>query len=70
MKPDEYNVQGRLICVMKEYLGDGVYMEFDGVDIILTTEDGISIQNRIVLEPSLWQALIDFIQSRIAEQEG
>lgn len=33
------------------YLGDGVYADFDGFGIVLTTEDGIEVTNRIVLEP-------------------
>jgi hypothetical protein len=39
--------------VKKVYLGDGVYAEYDGYNVILTTENGISITNRIVLEPEV-----------------
>lgn len=39
---------------MKRYLGDGVYANFDGYNIVLTTEDGYSETNRIVLE---WEVL-------------
>lgn len=35
----------------KSYLGDGAYVEFDGFSVHLTTEDGISTTNRVVLEP-------------------
>lgn len=41
----------------KKYLGDGVYADFDGCNITLTTEDGISTTNRIVLEPEVREAL-------------
>ena len=39
---------------MKSYLGDAVYAELEGADVILTTEDGIvNPTNRIVLEPEV-----------------
>lgn len=41
----------------KQYIGDAVYADFDGYNIILTTEDGIQTTNRIVLEPEVWNAL-------------
>lgn len=34
----------------KEYLGDAVYVEFDGFGVKLTTSDGISDTNTIVME--------------------
>lgn len=46
----------------KEYLGDGVYAEFDGYSIVLTTEDGISATNTIVLEPEVYTHLFDYVQ--------
>ena len=44
----------------KDYLGDGVYVDIDErmPGIVLTTEDGISIQNTIFLEPSVYVALL------------
>lgn len=47
----------------KEYLGDGVYAEipYPGT-IILTTEDGISATNEIVLEPEVISAFETFIR--------
>ena len=44
----------------KRYIGDGVYAEFDGFNIILTTENGISVTNRIILEPEVYRALMDY----------
>lgn len=41
----------------KEYLGDGVYANFDGFQIVLTTEDGIRATNTICLEPAVMTAL-------------
>ncbi len=46
---------------MKQYLGDGVYVDCDGYALILTTEDGIRETNRIVLEPEVWAALADYV---------
>lgn len=47
---------------LASYLGDGVYADFDGFSIILTTEDGISITNRIVLEPEVLAALTTYVE--------
>lgn len=46
----------------KEYLGDSVYAEADGDDIILTTENGDigDPSNIIVLEPTVFSALVRF----------
>ena len=46
----------------KEYLGDGVYTEQDEFEnVVLTTENGLLTTNRIVLEPQVLQALLDFL---------
>jgi hypothetical protein len=42
---------------MKTYLGDGVYADYDGHHIILTTEDGVVATNLIYLEPAVLNAL-------------
>lgn len=44
----------------KEYLGDGVYVSFDGYGVVLTTENGLGATNRIVLEPEVMLALADW----------
>lgn len=49
----------------KQYIGDGVYVDFDGFSLILTTENGISVTNTIVLEPDVWRALIEYVKSLI-----
>lgn len=43
----------------KTYLGDGVYVEFDDrtLDVVLTTENGVAVTNRIVLEPEVLDSL-------------
>jgi len=37
----------------KRYIGDGVYVAFDGFAIWLTTENGIAETNKICLEPEV-----------------
>ncbi len=44
----------------KEYLGDGVYLDFDGFHIILTTEDGVSVTNTIFLEPEFPEQIVQY----------
>lgn len=47
----------------KEYIGDGVYAEFDKYNsVVLTTENGIEVTNRIVLEPEVLAALLNWLQ--------
>ena len=55
---------------MKRYLGDSVYAQFNGYEIILTTENGISVTNTIVLEPevaSAFEAFISEVKSGVDE---
>ena len=47
----------------KLYLGDGVYVSFDGFSLILTTENRIETTNEIFLEPDTYSALQDFVKS-------
>ena len=48
----------------KLYLGDGVYVDHDGFNLILTTENGISVTNEIFLEPDIFEALKRYAESR------
>ena len=43
------------------YIGDGVYATLDGDRMDLITHDGCEVTNRIVLEPEVWQALLDYV---------
>lgn len=45
----------------KRYLGDGVYAQQEGMDLVLTTENGIEITNRIVLELEVLNALAIYL---------
>jgi len=57
----------------KVYLGDGVYVDFDGYQIVLTTEDGISVTNTIYLEPNIYASLVAYVgqlSDKLKEQKG
>lgn len=55
---------------LRAYLGDGVYIEFDGFLLLLTTEDGIRATNTIVLEPDVWLALKAYVARLEADAKG
>jgi len=42
---------------MKQYIGDSVYVDFDGHDIVLTTPN-----NRIVLESKVYESLLKWVE--------
>ncbi len=46
---------------LKEYLGDSVYAEWDGLGVVLTTENGYGPSNRIVLEAEVLNALDKYL---------
>lgn len=50
---------------MKAYLGDGVYAERTPQGIVLTTENGISITNSIVLEPEVLSAFMEWLKPQL-----
>lgn len=52
----------------KEYLGDSVYVSFDGLMFTLTTENGLGPTNTIHLEPAVLNAFHDFVQRVKAQQ--
>jgi len=48
----------------KRYLGDGVYAQIEDYgDLILTTENGVRVTNRIVLEPAVLLSLLKFVKA-------
>ena len=47
----------------KRYLGDGVYAEYDGYGIVLTTSNGIEETNKIYFEDEVVRALLEFIDT-------
>lgn len=46
----------------KAYLGDGVYALLEFRRLVLTTEDGYTVTNRIVLGPEEWTALMEYVE--------
>jgi hypothetical protein len=44
----------------RTYLGDGVFADFDGYQIVLTAENGIEVTNRVYLEPAVFAALVQY----------
>ena len=47
---------------MSAYLGDGVYVEWDQVGLVLTASDGHRVTDRIVLEPRAYTALVAYVE--------
>lgn len=55
---------------LKRYIGDGVYVDYDGnLGLVLTTEDGVNVTNRIVLEPMVYEALDAYVRSFLVDDE-
>jgi hypothetical protein len=57
----------------KRYLGDGVYVEFDGYHIVLTTGSGVTATNKIYMETEVFQKLVEYekmLKKAIAEQKN
>lgn len=53
----------------KQYLGDGVYVEVvPQLGLLLTTENGITVSNRIVLEPEVYTALVRYVEELKGEE--
>lgn len=48
----------------KRYIGDGVYVEYDGQRLILTTENGIEVTNTIYIERETWDSLYDYVMDK------
>ena len=44
-----------------QYLGDSVYVNFDGYMIRLATNNGSEDTNTIYLEPAVYSALVDYV---------
>ena len=45
----------------KEYLGDGLFVDFDGYQIVLTAEDGVRATNTVYLEPPVLEAFTNYV---------
>lgn len=53
----------------KQYIGDSVYVDFDGHGLILTTENGYGPSNKIYLEPEVYFALESYVNSLKASNQ-
>jgi hypothetical protein len=49
--------------MVAKYIGDGVYVEFDGFFIRIYTSDGFEVTNQILLEPEVVANLLEFIHN-------
>ena len=47
---------------IKEYLGDSVYVEYDGYEIALYLDNGYGPHDIMILEPQVLKSLENFIQ--------
>jgi len=45
----------------REYLGDGLYVEYDGYHIWLAASNGIEDTNRVALEPRVLDLFLDYL---------
>lgn len=52
----------------KDYLGDGVYVSKEKFGVTLTTEDGISVTNKILLEPDVLEAFQMWLDKTFGER--
>lgn len=55
--------------IKKTYLGDGVYIHFDGFHYVLTTENGYGPTNTIALDPHVTQTLMNHISSNQGDHD-
>ena len=55
--------------IEKDYMGDGIYIRDAGFAVILTTQDGMSVQNTISIEPTEWEAIKRYMK-RVEERRN
>lgn len=54
-----------------EYIGDGAYAAINnGGELVFTTENGISVGNRVVIHPTYWPIVESFIKRVRAKEIG
>jgi hypothetical protein len=47
---------------MKEYLGDGVYVDFRQRQLVLTAENGHEVLHEIFLEDYVYKRLLEYVE--------
>lgn len=50
----------------RRYLGDGIYIAHDGYALYMTTETGVGITNKIIIEPAQHKAYMRYVRACIA----
>lgn len=58
---------------LRNYLGDGLFADFDGFNVVLSAENGQYSHDTVYLEPSVVKSFGNFLADRIAplfKQEG
>lgn len=61
------------LTLFRTYLGDGLFADFDGFNVVLSAENGEYSHDTVYLEPSVVMSLGNFLADRIAplfKQEG
>lgn len=48
--------------IEKTYIGDSVYVAWNGYDYTLTTENGMGPSNTIILDPDIFRELVRFVE--------
>lgn len=46
----------------REYLGDSVYADFDGYNIVLQLDNGEGVHTQVALEPEVFDSLCDYVE--------
>lgn len=57
---EEVVARARSASSFKDYLGDGLYAQFDGHHIVLTAENGLRATDTVYLEPACVRAIARF----------
>jgi len=52
-----------------EYLGDGLYVSFDGFQLCLKANDAENPTDTVYLERRVWEALTDYVNRRTANHD-
>ena len=53
----------------KCYIGDGVYVQYDGVHFVLTAENGYMTTNTIYLDPEVYETFEEYAKRALARHK-
>lgn len=55
----------------REYLGDSVYVDYNGArQIILQLDNGMGVHTEIVLEPEVFDELVNYVERILNKYRG